>query len=230
MRQSTSQGGARSSYTTQSTPASTKNAVITREDKYMRDQQSPPGLLEPAHVQLHRVLHDDDAYPTLGSSMMKSVPSTSQRTPPHGMTRPSASRGASVDNSPQIWQRQASTTAHSSRDNLHQHEPSPKFMTPPQIAIVGATPDSKAGDLPHQRVDDALLIPPDPSSAREAKTKSSRGQRSKRAPRSDLPSSQQQLQQQQQPTSRQAPIQTQRNPRRQPCITRLSSPRHWLRM
>lgn len=204
-RQSTSQGGARSSYTTQSTPASAKNAVIAREDRYMRDQQSPPGLLEGAHVQLRQVLHDDDAYPTLGSSMMKSVPSsTSQRTPPYGTTRPSASRGASADNSPQVWQRQASTPAHSSRDNLHQHEPSPKFMSPPQIAIVGATPDSKVGDLPHQRVDDALLIPPDPSSARDARTKSSRGQRSKRAPRNDLPSSQQQ----QQPTSRQAPAQT----------------------
>lgn len=187
-RHSTSQGGVRNSYTTQSTPASSRNIAIPREDKYMRDQQAPPGLLDGAHLQLRQVLHDDDAYPSLESSMMKSVP---QRTPPYVATRPPTSRGASADNSPQVWHKQASTPAHSSRDDLHQHEPSPRFMSPPHIAIVGATPDSKAGDLPHQRVDNALLTPPDPASTRDARTKPSREQRPKRARRNDLLPSQQ---------------------------------------
>ncbi|KAI6045416.1 hypothetical protein EDC04DRAFT_57859 [Pisolithus marmoratus] len=54
VRQSTLQGGPRNSYTTQSTPASAKNIAIAREDKYMRDQQAPPGLLDGAHIQLRQ--------------------------------------------------------------------------------------------------------------------------------------------------------------------------------
>ena len=57
-------------------------------------------------------------------------------------------------------------------------------MGPPQIAIVGATPDSKVGDLP-QHVDLALLAPPDSVPARESRNKA--GRKSSRTARKDSP-------------------------------------------
>ena len=60
-------------------------------------------------------------------------------------------------------------------------------MGPPQIAVVGATPDSKVGDLP-QHVDHALLAPPG-AAPRESRNKS--GRKSSRATRNDSPPSQQ---------------------------------------
>jgi len=63
-------------------------------------------------------------------------------------------------------------------------------MGPPQIAIVGATPDSQAGALP-QHVDHAMLAPPDAAPKRESRSKS--GRKSSRATRNDSPPSQQAL-------------------------------------
>ena len=59
-------------------------------------------------------------------------------------------------------------------------------MGPPQIAIVGATPDSKVGDLPQQHR--ALLAPPGSTPMRESRNKA--GRKSSRTARKHSPQSQ----------------------------------------
>ena len=59
-------------------------------------------------------------------------------------------------------------------------------MGPPQISIVGATPDSKVGDLPQQHC--ALLAPPGSTPMRESRNKA--GRKSSRTARKDSPPSQ----------------------------------------
>jgi len=115
LSQNTNHAGVRSSYATQSTPASAKNISIMREDKYLRDQQPAPALQDGVHhTQLRQVLSQDDPYPQLGSMMMRAnqastPPSASHRTPPQLATqdvRLSVSRSTSAGNSPQAWHKQ----------------------------------------------------------------------------------------------------------------------------
>ena len=112
--QHSNQAGIRSSLATQSTPASTKNISIMREDKYLNDQQPAPGLHDRVHhTELRQVLSQDNPYLHMGSMMMKASqastpPSASHRTPPQLVTkdvRPLTSCGTSANNSPQAWPR-----------------------------------------------------------------------------------------------------------------------------
>ena len=95
---------------TQSTPASTKNISIMREDKYLNDQQPALGLHDGVHhTELRQVLSQDNPYLYMGSMMkasQASTPPSASRTPLQLVTkdvRPSTSRGTSANSSPQAW-------------------------------------------------------------------------------------------------------------------------------